>query len=63
MSIGPRDMIDRKLVQIYSNVQTNNLDIVSTVDPEKIMKSISLIALNNKIQVQISQKIKVKQIA
>ncbi|EKE04731.1 MAG: hypothetical protein ACD_20C00015G0008 [uncultured bacterium] len=53
MSIGPKDLIDKKLVQLYTNVRTNNFDVVSAVDPERIMNSISLIGLNNKAQIQI----------
>lgn len=55
MSVGPRDVIDKRLVQIYSNVQTSNFDITSKIDPEQIMDMISIIGLNNKAFIQIKK--------
>jgi hypothetical protein len=53
MAVGAKDKIDRKLVQMYANVQTNNYDKTTRVDPERIMDSMSLIALNNRNFVQV----------
>lgn len=56
MSVGARDVIDKRLVQIYSDVQTSNFDMVSKVDPEQMMKAISLIGLNNRALIGLKKK-------
>jgi len=57
MAVGPNDVIDRKLVQIYAKAKTNNFDMSSTVNPEKIMNSMELMALNNKSYFDIKRNI------
>ena len=55
MSIGPKDMIDRKLVQMYASVQTSNFDIESKVDPDKIMQNMNIYALGNKALILVNK--------
>lgn len=55
MGIGARDYIDQKLVTMYANVKTNNFELASKVDPEKMMDSMSLMALNNRSYLQIQK--------
>jgi len=54
MAVGAKDKIDRKLVSLYAKVQTNNFDLTSKVDPDKIMDSMYLMAMNNKTHIEIS---------
>jgi len=49
MSVRPKYEIDKKLAKIYANVQTNNFDMISKIDPEQIMKNMNLMGLNNRI--------------
>lgn len=53
MVVGAKDKIDRKLVSLYAKVQTNNFDITSKVDPEKMLNSMNLMAMNNKVHIEV----------
>ena len=53
MTVGAKNAIDKRLVQMYANIQTNNYDKTSRVEPERIMDSMSLMALNNRTFVQV----------
>jgi hypothetical protein len=55
MSVGARDYIDRKLVSMYANTKTNNFELAAKIDPEKMMDSMSLMAMNNKSYLQIKR--------
>lgn len=55
MGIGARDYIDQKLVTMYANVKTNNFELASKIDPEKMMDSMILMALNNRSYLQIKK--------
>jgi|GEM_PF-730739 len=55
MAVGARDAIDRKLVQMYAKVQTNNFEQTSKIDPERMMSSMDLMALNNKSYFEIKK--------
>ncbi|MDD3013063.1 MAG: hypothetical protein PHC34_05110 [Candidatus Gastranaerophilales bacterium] len=57
MAVGARDNIDRRLVQMYSKVQTNNFELASAIDPSKMMNSMELMALNNKSYFEIKNNI------
>jgi len=47
MSIGPRDMTDKKLVQIYKNSITSNLDRISMIDTNQMLNNMLLMGINN----------------
>ena len=49
MAVGARDAIDKKLVQMYANTQTSNLNTVSSVSPDQILNSMTLMSMNNRI--------------
>lgn len=57
MGVGARDAIDKRLVQMYAKVQTNNFELASKIDPERMMSSMDLMALNNKSYFEIKRNI------
>ena len=48
MAVAPTDSIDKKLVKLYAQKTTVNLDSKSTLSPEDFWNSMSIIAMNNK---------------
>jgi len=48
MTVGAKDKIDRRLVQMYAKANTSNYDMTSAVDPEKMLSSMELMASYNK---------------
>ena len=54
--IGPRDTIDKRLVQMYANVQTCNFDQINKINTEDMMKGIELMSRCNKIFIDLNNK-------
>lgn len=52
MAIGARDTTDKKLVRLYANVKTLSENTTSQIDPEQILRTMSMIAMNNRHQIQ-----------
>lgn len=48
MAVGARDKTDKKLVKLYANVKTMSDDTTSKVDPDQMLKSMSLMAMHNR---------------
>lgn len=46
--IGAKNRVDKNLVAMYENKQTINLSLVTPVSPEKIWKSLDMVAYLNK---------------
>lgn len=53
MAVGPRDAIDKKLINMYADKQTNSFDSTSRLDPEKVWQSMALVAINNRNFIQV----------
>jgi hypothetical protein len=52
MAVGAKDATDKKLVKMYANVKTMSENTTSQVDPEQILRTMSMIAMHNKHQIQ-----------
>lgn len=57
MTIGAKDDYDVQITEVYSGIQTINLSSVFDLDPDRLMKTISLHAQSNKIHLQIKNRI------
>ncbi len=55
MYIGPRDETDKKLVRLYQNTQTVNVNKPNQSSTENLLQSITLLGLNNKIYFEVQR--------
>jgi len=51
--IGARDKLDRRLVELYQNVQTINLSSVQAVNSDDMWRKMGLLSLTNRAFVDI----------
>ena len=57
MAVGAKDKIDRKLVQMYANVQTSTPDKTTRLAPETVLDCMAIMALNNRGVIQAKKSI------
>jgi len=55
MYIGPRDETDKKLVRMYQNTQTVNVNKSNQTNSENLLNCITLLGLNNKIYFEVQR--------
>jgi len=53
MAIGARDKTDKKLVEIYKNSVTSNLNQVHSIDTDQMLHNMLLMGINNQIYLTI----------
>ena len=60
MAIGARDVIDKLLVNKYANEQVDNhTDIISMIDPNKMLEAMNDVAMVQRNMFLLSQKLNV----
>ncbi|MEI7474923.1 MAG: hypothetical protein WCK67_09115 [bacterium] len=55
MAVGARDATDKKLVRMYANTKTMAEDNTSKVDPEQILRSMTMMAMQNRYQINMQK--------
>ena len=54
MAIGARDVLDQRLTAIYANVQTVNFEKDNRVEPDQVIKGLSMMAMANRAMLNLS---------
>jgi len=61
MATTTNDIYENQIKTVYATMQTNNFDPSSQIDAEKMMSVMSIIANNNRIFIEVNNRIGVRK--